>query len=450
MLLCCPVPECLAKMASKDVTMEEAEPEMKQSSPENPSSGEVFQDETKTAENSQGVSGDENQGNGIGSGEEYDSTAPGNTQHDDLFAAEIEDDDDMKDLFGSDEEEEGEAEKFDAKSSQGEGVDDDDLFGASDEGEDGAAAKEEQIPEQEVHRVTQQYVYHPPANSRLLYLERLPTSLKVENDPYDEGFYEEDPNVGDDIVRYRCIEQPDGEIKVESNAKIVKWPDGSMHLYIGNRVVRTLQEFKDDATAQDYLYIRTGMYLEAIGKLKKCVMNPPLLQKMRVKRQVSMGDRAPTIMGAFSRRGQKKMKVKIIAEDEDMAKARREKDAQLDDELRRRKIDDQAKWRQQRSQPSLTSDYLEEDSSEEDEDDDDYSTKGRRRKDSPLSRRHHEDGEMQEIEEAKYSSSSSKRKLDEVAEDVLDTKDMEAIEKELALDSSKKKKRRLLLDDEEE
>jgi len=95
----------------------------------------------------------------------------------------------------------------------------------------------------------------------------------VEEDVYvtDESGTKKKIRLEDNIVRWRTFKNADGSTSVESNARFVKWKDGTMQLLIGNEVLDiSLHEANHD---QSHLFMRSGKgVLQSQGRL---------LQKMR-------------------------------------------------------------------------------------------------------------------------------------------------------------------------
>lgn len=95
----------------------------------------------------------------------------------------------------------------------------------------------------------------------------------VEEDVYvtDESGTKKKIRLEDNIVRWRTVKNADGTTSVESNARFVKWKDGTMQLLIGNEVLDiSVHEANHD---QSHLFLRSGKgVLQSQGRL---------LQKMR-------------------------------------------------------------------------------------------------------------------------------------------------------------------------
>ncbi|XP_077905742.1 RNA polymerase-associated protein LEO1 isoform X2 [Ictidomys tridecemlineatus] len=124
----------------------------------------------------------------------------------------------------------------------------------------------------------------PSINSDLgneLYFVKLPKFLSIESKPFDPQFYEdefEDEKVlyeedrtrlklkVENTIRWRIRRDEEGKKVKESNARIVKWSDGSMSLHLGNEV---FDVYKAPLQGNhNHLFIRedTGLLGQAIFK----------------------------------------------------------------------------------------------------------------------------------------------------------------------------------------
>jgi len=115
------------------------------------------------------------------------------------------------------------------------------------------------------------------------FLFRFPNFLSVEPRPFDQEYYEDEVEEDDDLdeegrtrlklkventIRWRKSALEDGTEKVESNARIVKWSDGSQSLIVGNEKF----DLKTMPLTGDYnhLFIRqgTGLQGQAVFRTK--------------------------------------------------------------------------------------------------------------------------------------------------------------------------------------
>ncbi|KAL2935407.1 Protein LEO1-like protein [Bienertia sinuspersici] len=121
----------------------------------------------------------------------------------------------------------------------------------------------------------------PPADPEKMNMIRVSNIMGIDPKPFDpKTFEEEDVIVTDEsgtnkrirlennIVRWRTVKKADGTIAYESNARYVRWSDGSLQLLIGNEVLDiSVQDAQHDNA---YLFLRHGKgILQSQGKLLK-------------------------------------------------------------------------------------------------------------------------------------------------------------------------------------
>lgn len=124
----------------------------------------------------------------------------------------------------------------------------------------------------------------PPALPEKMNMIKVSNIMGIDPKPFDPKTYvEEDVFVTDEsgskkrirldnnIVRWRTVRKPDGTISRESNARFVRWSDGSLQLLIGNEVLDiSVQDAQHD---QAHLFLRHEKgILQSQGRI---------LQKMR-------------------------------------------------------------------------------------------------------------------------------------------------------------------------
>ncbi|CAN6180869.1 unnamed protein product [Urochloa humidicola] len=124
----------------------------------------------------------------------------------------------------------------------------------------------------------------PPARPDKMNVIKVSNIMGIDPKPFDPKTYvEEDVFVTDEsgtkkkirlednIVRWRTVRNSDGTTSYESNARFVKWKDGTMQLLIGNEVLDI--SVHDAHHDQSHLFLRNGKgILQSQGRL---------LQKMR-------------------------------------------------------------------------------------------------------------------------------------------------------------------------
>ncbi|XP_071702476.1 protein LEO1 homolog [Rutidosis leptorrhynchoides] len=107
----------------------------------------------------------------------------------------------------------------------------------------------------------------PPAQPEKMNMIKVSNIMGIDPKPFDpKTFVEEDAFVADDsghnkrirlennIVRYRAVRNPNGTTSYESNARFVRWSDGSLQLLIGNEVLDiSVQDAQHD---QAHLFLR--------------------------------------------------------------------------------------------------------------------------------------------------------------------------------------------------
>ncbi|XP_062062630.1 RNA polymerase-associated protein LEO1-like [Lepus europaeus] len=126
----------------------------------------------------------------------------------------------------------------------------------------------------------------PNINSDLgneLHFVKLPKFLSIDPKPFDPQFYEdecEDKKMlydedrirlklkVENTIRWRIRRDEEGNEIRESNARIVKWSDGSMSLHLGNEVFEIHKELLQDN--HNHLFVRgdTGLLGKAVFKSK--------------------------------------------------------------------------------------------------------------------------------------------------------------------------------------
>ena len=113
-----------------------------------------------------------------------------------------------------------------------------------------------------------------------IHFVKLPNFLSIDTHPYDPQWYEDEideDEVHDDegrarlklkvenTLRWRNVTDEDGNVTKESNARVVKWSDGSMSLLLGDEIfdIQTLNLLPGE---NNHLFIRQGTGLQ-VNKL---------------------------------------------------------------------------------------------------------------------------------------------------------------------------------------
>lgn len=341
-----------------------------------------------------------------------------------------------------------------------------------------------------------------PDNSTLIL--KMPNFLRIESEPYDEITYNEDEeerksdNIPKAVIRWRyktnstgdILKDKDGNMIRQSNARLVKWSDGSFQVIVGEDTFQgTVVE---DTCSFVYGHNKSGPpdvepdmeaqrvpCLEAISQVKHRLKLHPVTLNSQLHARISDGIR-----------DRNKKNVKIIRRDI------REIDANPEDEkkLRIQKENDEIKLERKRTRSlepkdgsrrssfaGLTASYLEEgsdgydstnissikrssasksrrkpsnydDEEDDEEDDDDDGWEAERRKVSSKTKRQRaedddeeEDDEEEEEETAVYKVSASSS----AGVSVADNEEEEEEEFDV-LSTQKKRVRRAVIDDEED
>ncbi|KAM5235540.1 RNA polymerase-associated protein LEO1 [Ctenodactylus gundi] len=234
-----------------------------------------------------------------------------------------------------------------------------------------AQQDEEPIPETRIE------VEIPKVNTDLgndLYFVKLPNFLSVEPRPFDPQYYEdefEDEEMLDEegrtrlklkvenTIRWRIRrDEEGGEIK-ESNARIVKWSDGSMSLHLGNEVFDVYKApLQGD---HNHLFIRqgTGLQGQAVFKTKLTFRPHSTDSATHRKMTLSLADRCSKTQKIrilpMAGRDPECQRTEMIKKEEERLRASIRRESQ------------QRRMREKQHQRGLSTGYLEPDRYEEEE-----------------------------------------------------------------------------------
>lgn len=225
----------------------------------------------------------------------------------------------------------------------------------------------------------------PPGRPERMNMVKVSNIMGIEPKPFDpKTFVEEDVFVTDEsgtkkrirlednIVRWRNVKARDGRTSIESNARFVKWSDGSMQLLIGNEVLNiTVQEALHDQT---HLFLRHGKgILQSQGKL---------LRKMRFMPSSLTSKSHRLLTALVDSRHKKVKKVKNCITDIDPEREKEEKEKvegqtiRANELLHRKREKVKSKYAPTyRRERQLSPGFLEDGPEEEDEADDYYSSR---------------------------------------------------------------------------
>ncbi|KAI7802667.1 RNA polymerase-associated protein LEO1 [Triplophysa rosa] len=241
----------------------------------------------------------------------------------------------------------------------------------AEDGMDGDQPEEESVPETRIE------VEIPKVSTDLgsdLYFVKLPNFLSVEPRPFDPQYYEdefEDEEMLDEegrtrlklkvenTIRWRSRRDEEGNEIKESNARIVKWSDGSMSLHLGNEVFDVYKApLQGD---HNHLFIRqgTGLQGQAVFKTKLTFRPHSTDSATHRKMTLSLADRCS-----------KTQKIRILPmAGRDPESQRNEMIKKEEERLRAsiRRESQQRRMREKQHQRGLNAGYLEPDRYDEDE-----------------------------------------------------------------------------------
>uniref|UniRef100_A0A4W6C8P5 RNA polymerase-associated protein LEO1 n=1 Tax=Lates calcarifer TaxID=8187 RepID=A0A4W6C8P5_LATCA len=241
----------------------------------------------------------------------------------------------------------------------------------TEDGMEGEQAEEEPAPETRIE------VEIPKVSTDLgsdLYFVKLPNFLSVEPRPFDPQYYEdefEDEEMLDEegrtrlklkvenTIRWRVKRDEEGNETRESNARIVKWSDGSMSLHLGNEVFDVYKApLQGD---HNHLFIRqgTGLQGQAVFKTKLTFRPHSTDSATHRKMTLSLADRCS-----------KTQKIRILPmAGRDPESHRNEMIKKEEERLRAsiRRESQQRRMREKQHQRGLSSSYLEPDRYDDEE-----------------------------------------------------------------------------------
>ncbi|XP_065544359.1 RNA polymerase-associated protein LEO1 isoform X1 [Lathamus discolor] len=235
--------------------------------------------------------------------------------------------------------------------------------------------EEEPIPETRIE------VEIPKVNTDLgndLYFVKLPNFLSVEPRPFDPQYYEdefEDEEMLDEegrtrlklkvenTIRWRMRRDEEGNEIRESNARIVKWSDGSMSLHLGNEVFDVYKApLQGD---HNHLFIRqgTGLQGQAVFKTKLTFRPHSTDSATHRKMTLSLADRCSKTQKIrilpMAGRDPESQRTEMIKKEEERLRASIRRESQ------------QRRMREKQHQRGLSANYLEPDRYDEEDEGDD-------------------------------------------------------------------------------
>ncbi|KAF9624179.1 hypothetical protein IFM89_008117 [Coptis chinensis] len=181
----------------------------------------------------------------------------------------------------------------------------------------------------------------PPGRPEKMNMIKVSNIMGIDPKPFDPKTYvEEDMFVTDEsgsrkrirlennIVRWRSTRKPDGTKSYESNARFVRWSDGSLQLLIGNEVLDiSVQQAQHD---QAHLFLRHGKgILQSQGRLQR---------KMRFMPSSLSSNSHRLLTALVDSRHKKVYKVKNHVTDNDPEREKEEKERALGQTIKANEI----------------------------------------------------------------------------------------------------------------
>lgn len=240
-----------------------------------------------------------------------------------------------------------------------------------------------------------------------IYYVKLPNFLSIDTREYDPNFYEDEidedeqlDNEGrakmklkvENTIRWRKVEDEDGNQVNQSNARMVEWSDGSRSLYLGSEIFDVNEKSIGDC---NHLYIRQGMRQGLQGQ---AIFHSKL--SIRPNSTESFTHRKLTL--SLADRSQKTQKIRMLNNPGQDPEARlnelsKKEDEKLKATMRRETKQRMTQERAQHMGPSAS--YLEDD----EDDDENISISAIKKR---VNRRYNDDQSDESSESDEYSSES--------------------------------------------
>ncbi|KAK9761153.1 Paf1 complex component, partial [Basidiobolus ranarum] len=282
---------------------------------------------------------------------------------------------DLDGMFGSEPEDEDFSNKEKGKSKLEE------MFGSEPEddneparGQSPKGSKRYREAEEAVERITfecqLQHIPHPTSEDSKHYLARLPNFMNTELKAFDPDTYEEDQQEGteeeraqkiklqvENTIRWRYAKDANNEIVKESNAKFVKWSDGTLSLLLGEE----LFDINTKSMDHDNQYVIVHHPVEG-------------LLETQIRYTDTMAFRPSSVAGATQRKmvmaiagkHKKVQRAKMFITTTDPEKQKQELEAREAEKLRaQRRLESQRRNKASRYSQGLTEADLEAESDEE-------------------------------------------------------------------------------------
>jgi len=206
-----------------------------------------------------------------------------------------------------------------------------DLFEESEEETEAVPPKEVQSGPAEQLEYVQ--LPKPPPDSKLHYV-RLPNILGLETKPFDPLTYEvrnleemEDEAkkiMLPEAIRWKYATSSEGKIDRESNARFVRWSDGSLQLFVGSEAYDvTVQDISQD---NNYLFVRQKQFIKCHGNF----------QSKLIFRPSSLGSKSHQKLTSSMQRHKKERRIKLHVPTVDPEVEKAEKERVEDDLIKAR------------------------------------------------------------------------------------------------------------------
>ncbi|XP_065053501.1 RNA polymerase-associated protein LEO1-like [Rhopilema esculentum] len=246
-----------------------------------------------------------------------------------------------------------------------------------DEDEASDSQKEQQKTEKQPEEGVAIEVELPKVDTTIgdeVFFVKMPNFLSIETKPFDSAFYEDEIDEDEvldeegrarlklkveNTIRWRNAKDSEGSDIKESNARVVRWSDGSLSLHLGNEI---FDIFKMPIEGlQNHLFVQQGTGLQAKAVFKEKLTFRPYSTRSQTHLKMTM---------SIADKVSKAQKIKLISVTErDPEAARREMFKKEEERMRAqmRRESQQRRMREKNSSKGLTANYLESENFEDDE-----------------------------------------------------------------------------------
>eukprot|EP00794_Sanderia_malayensis_P003840 gene3840-4379_t len=207
-----------------------------------------------------------------------------------------------------------------------------------------------------------------------IYFVKLPNFLSIETKPFDPAYFEDEIDEDElqdeegrsrlklkveNTIRWRYHRDKENSDIKESNARVVRWSDGSLSLHMGNEI---FDIFKMPIEGmQNHLFVQQGTGLQAKSVFKEKLTFRPHSTKSQTHLKMTM---------SIADRVSKSQKIRLIPVTERDPEAARQEMTKKEDERLRAQLRRESQQRRQREKShskGLTANYLESELYEDDE-----------------------------------------------------------------------------------